>query len=93
MKKLFLCVFAKIIRALFIRFDNSYYAEVYARIDFWIAGAVGKGNEFVDRYIAYMNNWKELTNTEKIVFKQDIEEMIRYRRDYSRFITICLKPA
>lgn len=71
-------------------FFKQEWAKIYARIDFCEVGRIGKGSEFIDRYVAKHNDWEELSQEERRIFARDIAQLKRERRDFTRYLTIGL---
>ena len=72
------------------KFDLNRWQNIFCRIDFCEVGRIGLGSEFIDRYIAKRNDWNELSEKEKRIFHKDIQQLKRERRDYTRYLSICL---
>lgn len=86
-----LIIISDLITRWFIKtFFIEEWAKIYARIDFCEVGRIGRGSEFIDRYVAKHNDWNELTEKEKRIFRKDINNLRNERRDCIRYLTICL---
>lgn len=72
------------------KFDLNRWQNIFCRMDFWEVGIRGLGNELIDRWIAKQNGWNELSEKEKRIFQKDIQQLKRERRDYTRYLSICL---
>jgi len=66
------------------------WTNIFYRIDFCEVGARGLGSEPIDEQIAKQNRWRQLSERDKKIFRKDIDQLKRERRDYTRYITVCL---
>jgi len=82
-----------IVRWFIKTFFRENWATIYARIDFCEVGRIGRGSEFIDRYVAKHNDWNELTDEERRIFRKDIKNLRNERRDCIRYLTIGLACA